>query len=176
MCDPRNRSALTRNGSLGVRRKFCLIRAFVMAAVGLSKIDTKLGLKWRCDERKAKILLKMNMLDLNLNRLFGFSSNDFFVSMENFVLTYIWWLFQWSGSAGNESSESGVALRDRVPVLDVSTSRNTSRMSGLREWRDRVRPRTVRLSALTRCLTASACDLGRPAMLDFNSFVGNSRP
>lgn len=45
MCDPRNRSALTRNGSLGVRRKFCLIRAFVMAAVGLSKIDTKLGLK-----------------------------------------------------------------------------------------------------------------------------------
>lgn len=45
MCDPRNRSALTRNGSLGVRRKFCLIRAFVMAAVGLSKIDTKLGLR-----------------------------------------------------------------------------------------------------------------------------------
>lgn len=45
ICDPRNRSALTRNGSLGVRRKFCLIRAFVMAAVGLSKIDTKLGLK-----------------------------------------------------------------------------------------------------------------------------------
>lgn len=45
MCEPRNRSALTRNGSLGVRRKFCLIRAFVMAAVGLSKIDTKLGLE-----------------------------------------------------------------------------------------------------------------------------------
>lgn len=44
--DPRNRSALTRNGSLGVRRRFCLIRAFVMAAVGLSKIDTKLGLEW----------------------------------------------------------------------------------------------------------------------------------
>lgn len=50
-----------------------------------------------------------------------------------------------------ESSESGVALRDRVPVLDVSAScRNTSRMSGLRECRLRVRPRTVRFSVLTR--------------------------
>lgn len=91
--------------------------------------------------------------------------------------SYIWWCdVQWSVSAGSESNESGVALRDRVPVLDVSMSRNTSRMSGLREWRDLVRPRTVRFNALTRCFTASACDLGRPATLDFNSFVDNSRP
>lgn len=91
--------------------------------------------------------------------------------------SYIWWwLVQWSVSAGSESNESGVALRDRVPVLDVSMSRNTSRMSGLREWRDLVRPRTVRFNALTRCFTASAWDLGRPATLDFNSFVDNSRP
>lgn len=95
---------------------------------------------------------------------------------ENKSDAYIWWLFQWSVSAGKESNESGVALRDRVPVLEVSISRNTSRMSGFREWRDLVRPRTVRFSAFTRCLTASACDLGRPAMLDFNSLVGSSRP
>lgn len=92
------------------------------------------------------------------------------------VIPYIWWLVQWSVSAGNESKESGVALRDLVPVLDVSTSRKTSRMSGLREWRDLVRPRTVRLRALTRCFTASACERGKPAMLDFSSFVDNSRP
>lgn len=58
MCDPRNRSALTRNGSLGVRRKFCLMRAFVMAAVGLSNIDTKLGLN--AQKMKTKIYIKFH--------------------------------------------------------------------------------------------------------------------
>lgn len=45
MCDPRNKSALPRNGALGVLRRFCLDLAFVMAVAGLSKIETKLGLK-----------------------------------------------------------------------------------------------------------------------------------
>ena len=90
--------------------------------------------------------------------------------------TYIWWLVQWSVSGGIESNESGVALRDRVPVLDASTSRNTSRMSGFLGCRDLVRPRTVRFNALTRCLTASACDRGKPTRLDVNSPLDSSRP
>lgn len=49
-------------------------------------------------------------------------------------------------------------------------------MSGLRECRLRVRPRTVRFRVLTRCLTASAWLRGRPAMLDVSSAVVNSRP
>lgn len=59
-------------------------------------------------------------------------------------------------SPGRESNESGVALRDLVPVLDASISLKTSRISGLRDIRDLVRPRTVRFNALTLCLTASA--------------------
>lgn len=59
-------------------------------------------------------------------------------------------------SPGSESNESGVALRDLVPVLDASISRKTSRISGLREILDLVLPRTVRFKAFTLCLTASA--------------------
>lgn len=59
MCDPRNKSALPRSGALGVRRKFCLARACVMADAGLSKIERKLGLKTN----------KIEFIRLNLNFL-----------------------------------------------------------------------------------------------------------
>lgn len=135
MWDPRNNSALPRNGALGVRRRFCFERPFVVIGnivVELSNTDTKLGI---C-------------------RLLLFQCSVVVI----------------------ESNESGVALRDRVPLLDVSTSRKTSRISGLRGCRDLVRPRTVRFKAFTRCLTTSAWNFGKPATLAFNSFADNSRP
>lgn len=106
-------------------------------------------------------------------------------------------LFHWSWS-GRESSESGVALREREPVLQVyrwcnsrsikmitakcfvqltSTSRNTSRMSGFfRVFLDLVLPRTVRFKALTLSFTASAWCFDSRAKIGTNSDVGCSRP
>lgn len=69
-----------------------------------------------------------------------------------------------------------MALRDRVPVLEISTSGNTSRISGFRAWRVLFRPLTVRFRALTRCFTASAWDSASPARAAFNSFHCTSRP
>lgn len=106
-------------------------------------------------------------------------------------------LFHWSWASGRESRESGVALRDREPVLHVciksfqgywwsrnfsqsyltSTSRKTSRMSGFfLVFLDLVLPRTVRFSALTLNFTASAWCFDSRAKIGANSDVGCSRP
>lgn len=109
-------------------------------------------------------------------------------------------LFHWSWS-GKESSESGVALLDREPVLHVcsnvmiwykvirmthqivaiyyltSTSRNTSRISGFfLVCLDLVLPRTVLFKALTLNFTASAWCFDNRANIGANSDVGCSRP
>lgn len=148
MCEPLNKSALPLNGALGVRRRFCL--DFPCGVVALSNIDTKLG-------------LNSKQIAVNLSKYYKSQ------------MSYGCWLFHWS-PADTESSESGVALRDREPVLELSASRKTSLMSGFRGCLDLVRPRTVLFNAFTRCFTASAWFDGSPATLDFSSKAVSSRP
>ena len=82
-----------------------------------------------------------------------------------------------SSQGSSESSESGVALRDLVPVLEFSRSlsRNTSLMSGLR-CRRRPRWRTVWLRERTRRRTASAWWRGSSLRAGSRAQSGSSRP
>ena len=152
--DPLNNSADPLNGALGVRLKFCLPRVGIgRHTVLASKIDTKFGL-WQKDKTKLVNKYKFKLIFIN----------------------YMWWLLpQWS-SGGSESKESGVALLDLVPVLDVSMSLKTSRISGLRWFRFLCRPRTVRFKAFTLCFTASAWLLDNPTSTGVISAADNSRP